>query len=286
MNSEENPAPLGHATAMRQEKPFENSFEIVGVLPAAGHARRLGTTVQSSKELLPIVDSQGETRPVSHFLLQQMVHAGCDRAIIVLRPGKWDIPATLGPLYQAQLPLAYCTIEDSWGPPFTVAEALPFARGAAVATGFPDILIDPPDAMTQVIHKLRTSQADVVVATFDASKKDGCDLCVADADNRVRQIAPKEQNPPWQENSQTWLLAAWRPSFTEFFTTTLTTFAAEMSSAPPESKRDLPLGAIMSKALSAGYQIQRVHFPAGRFLDIGSPERLTQANHFFAQSNE
>lgn len=280
MKKEIEPRAPAHESTGRGAHPFR----VVGILPAAGHARRLGGAIGSSKELVQVADAHGQSRPVTHYLLDQMVHAGCDQAMIVLRPGKWDIADTLGSHFGDRLPLAYLTIADSWGPPFTLAQAFPFARDAAIATGFPDILIRPADALKQVVQALACGQADVVVATFPARQSDGCDLCVADATNQVLQIIPKEQAPVWQPDSQTWLLAAWRASFTEFFTNTLDRFKSKMTQKTGQSIQDLPVGAIMAEALKAGLRIGRVHFPDGRFLDIGAPERLQHAQRFFQQS--
>lgn len=280
MKKEIEPGPKRQEPTGRDERPLRT----VGILPAAGHARRLGGQIGTSKELVPVADGQGQERPVSHYLLDQMVHAGCDQALIVLRPGKWDIAEAFGSGFRGRLPLAYLTIDDSWGPPFTLAQAFPFAGDAVIATGFPDILIQPSDALRQVIQALTTTRADVVVATFPAVESDACDLCVADAADRVLQIIPKEHAPAWGPDSQTWLLAAWQASFTQYFTNTLNRFRSKMAQKTSESVRDLPVGAIMAEALNAGYRIGRVHFPNGRFLDIGAPERLQQAQRFFKQS--
>ncbi len=280
MKKEIEPGPTRAEPTGRHGRPLR----IVGILPAAGPARRLGGRIGTSKELVPVADGQGQNRPVSHYLLDQMVHAGCDQALIVLRPGKWDIAETFGSSFQGRLPLAYLTIDDSWGPPFTLAQAFPFADDAVIATGFPDILMQPSDALRQVIQALTATQADVVVATFPAVESDASDLCVADSTNQVLQIIPKEHAPAWGPDSQTWLLAAWQPSFTQFFSNTLKRFRAKMAQKTGQSVRDLPVGAIMAEALNAGYRIGRVHFPEGRFLDIGAPERLQHAQRFFEQS--
>lgn len=290
------------STPTNNAEPFDANrrFEIVGLIPAAGHARRLGLST-GSKELLPVVQpfvaqppSNADTpdsnnasvdntpKPAAAFLLKQMADAGCQRAIFILRAGKWDIAQAFGTGENSGIPLAYVTIEDSWGPPFTLRQAFPFLADAGAATGFPDILIEPPDAMAQIINRLRHSDAQVVLATFPASREDDCDLAIAQATGKITKIAPKETDPPWNAGSRTWLLAAWRPTFTDFFQKTLSRFATEMACLPTTAKRDLPMGALFSAALEAGLAIDSVHFPAGRFLDIGTPERFARADTFFS----
>ena len=217
------------------------------------------------------------------YLLEQMARAGCSRACFIVRPGKWDIADAFGGQAHG-MPLAYLSIADSWGPPFTLATALPFAQQATIVTGFPDILIEPPDALARLVTHLHASDADVALACFAAEPADGCDHISVAANGEVLAITPKEDGPTWTADSKTWLLAAWQPRFSQFFSATLNAFAQEMAAAPAGTKKDLPMGSIMVRALAAGHAITSVYFPHGRFLDIGTPERLAQAATFFANS--
>ena len=68
--------------------------EIVGLIPAAGQGTRIGP-LPCSKEIYPIgFDPSLEGRPkaVSHYLLEKMKSADIQKAYVVLRAGKWDIP--------------------------------------------------------------------------------------------------------------------------------------------------------------------------------------------------
>ena len=88
------------------------SAEIVGLIPAAGQARRLAP-LPCSKEVFPVgfepVDAKGVGRPkpVCIFLLEKMAAAGAWKVYIVLRDGKWDIPSYLGDGSRYGLSLAY-----------------------------------------------------------------------------------------------------------------------------------------------------------------------------------
>ena len=75
-------------------------LEVIGLIPAGGQASRI-SPLPCSKELYPIgfrhVDGDHSLRPkvTCHYLLERMRSAGITKAYIVLREGKWDIPAYL-----------------------------------------------------------------------------------------------------------------------------------------------------------------------------------------------
>jgi glucose-1-phosphate thymidylyltransferase len=75
-----------------------NHSEIIGLLPAAGIAARI-SPLPCSKELYPVglrhVVKYNSFRPkvVCHYLLEKMQLADVTKVFIVIREGKWDIPA-------------------------------------------------------------------------------------------------------------------------------------------------------------------------------------------------
>jgi len=266
------------------------TFEVVGLIPAAGYARRLALST-GSKELLPVPDQTNANmqEPIAAGLVRQMQAADCARVFFITRSDKADIAQTFGGGARYNIPIGYLMIEDSWGPPFTLASAFAFAPGAGFAFGFPDIMIEPADSMAQIVTHLRGSRADVVIGTFPAQANQGVDLVTTDHDKLVTGVMPKEENPDWPRNGKTWLLAAWRPSFTAFFASTLDKLREQMTSKhgnrEPSSQPDLPTGKVFSNALLAGLRIECVHFPHGRFLAIGSPDRLALAANFYQTSS-
>jgi glucose-1-phosphate thymidylyltransferase len=265
----------------------QDTLRIVGLIPAAGLATRLGLH-SGSKELLPVhLDTpHPSSRVVSEFLLEQMVRAGCQRVFFILRPGKFDIIEYFNNGANFGLPVGYLLMDAPYGPPFTISQAFPFIEGASLLTGFPDILMDPPDVCEQIVLKLRKSQADVVLATFPCGPEHGCDLAEVDAQGHIVKIVPKEYNPVWRGDSRTWLAAAWQHSFTTFFADIVQKLRIEADAMPAKSNPEWPLGIIFVEALKAGMTLETVHFKKGRFLDIGTPERLAQASAFLAKNNE
>ena len=265
----------------------KNTPPLVGLIPAAGLAKRLGLR-SGSKELLPIQTGSpaDQTRVASDFLLEQMVRADCQRVFFIIRPGKWDIVKHFSHGADFGCSIGYLMMDAPYGPPFTLSQAIPFIEGAYVLTGFPDILIDPPDACAQVVRQLLNASADVVLGTFPSGPEDGCDLAEVDAQGHVVKIVPKEYNPVWHDESRTWLIAAWRPSFTKFFADIVYKLKASGDAMPVGSNPEWPLGVIWTEALKSSMRLEAVHFAQGRFLDIGTPKRFAQSTVFMAKLNE
>src|SRR5215510_16410745 len=101
---------------------------VIGLIPAGGHARRI-EPLPCSKELFPIGflhrhdEKHGHPKVVCHYLLEKMRAAGITKAYIVLRQGKWDIPAYFGDGSMLGMNLAYLMMGSSLGPPYTLDQA-------------------------------------------------------------------------------------------------------------------------------------------------------------------
>ncbi len=262
---------------------------IVGLIPAAGRATRLGN-IPCSKELLPVGfqtgagDGHPQPKPVSQYLVEQMRLAGCAQVFFIVRRGKWDIADYFGDGARFGLDIGYLMMREPWGPPFTLSQAVPFVGDATVAVGFPDILIHPPDALAQAVARLHATGADVVVGTFPAPLEDSSDCVQTDASGRVVRLIPKEDNPEGRDHRTTWILAVWGPRFTAFLRENVQQLA-EMARARRASDKtgkepEWPLGTVIAAAMQAGLAVDSVHFPHGAFLDIGAPERLVDAIRF------
>ncbi len=78
----------------------KNHSEVIGLLPAGGQAIRINP-LPCSKELYPIgfrrrgKDDSLSPKAVCLYLLERMRLAGITKIYIILRNGKWDIPAYL-----------------------------------------------------------------------------------------------------------------------------------------------------------------------------------------------
>ena len=196
---------------------ISDSTDIIGLVPMAGRATRLGL-LPGSKELLPLgfrVLPDGTLQPkvVSHYLLETFSHADIRKVVMVLRPGKWDIPAYYRDGGDFGLELAYVLAKLPWGVPYTLDSAYAFVKDAHVAVGFPDIVYEPQDTFKHLRERLRTTGADVVLGLFPATAPERSDMVTVGEDGRVRDIVVK---PQVTDLSLSWGLALWSPRFTKF----------------------------------------------------------------------
>lgn len=111
--------------APRSDQPRRVWPEVVGLIPAAGQAKRL-QPFPCSKELFPVGFVKdpltGTPRPkvAAQYLLEKFKAARISKAFIVIREGKWDIPNYFQQGQGVGLSLAYLVIPGSVGPPDTL----------------------------------------------------------------------------------------------------------------------------------------------------------------------
>jgi glucose-1-phosphate thymidylyltransferase len=249
----------------------------VGLVPAAGSATRLGA-LPCSKEILPLPvsdrsrDRAGDiaaVRPVMARLLDAFSMAGVERAIVVVRADKWDVPRALGAL-DCGVDLAYVVVEETPSPVHSLARAAPFLGESVVALGFPDILFSPHDAYADTLDRLEAGAADVVLGLFPTDRCEKTDMVGFDDTGEeegtvvVRELVIKQ--PP-RGLRFTWSIAVWRPRFTEV----LVKAAAAAPRAP------LHVGEVLGTALARGLLVEGVRFDDGEYLDIGTPDDLLAA---------
>jgi glucose-1-phosphate thymidylyltransferase len=238
-----------------------------------------------SKELYPLGFRRDErtgdlhTEVVSRQLLDKFHRAGVTRAYIVLRDGKWDIPAYYRDGGSVGLDLAYIVITDSLGPPDTLDRAYPFVRNDMIAFGFPDIVFGPDDAFERLASELRTTGADIVLGLYPTTEPSSMDMVDVDQTGRVRSMVLK---PETTTLTFTWACAVWQPSFTDFMHASMKeardNYASSRSSLQAiDAGGDIPIGAIVKRAVDAQLRVHAVTFPDHTCLDIGTPRNLAEA---------
>jgi glucose-1-phosphate thymidylyltransferase len=250
--------------------------EIVGILPAGGRGTRVAP-LPLSKEVYPVgfraVAKGTSHRPkvVCHYLLEKMRLAGARQAYVVLREGKWDIPAYLGDGSLVDMNLAYLMMNLPYGPPYTVDQAYFFVREATILFGFPDVLFQPDDAFIQLLATQQKTGADVVLGLFPTDRPQKVDMVDLSSDGRVRQIVIK---PARTDLRYAWMIAAWSPKFTRFMHEHLLDIQA---GDPEQARRELHVGHVVQAAIDRGMPVESVIFAGGSCLDIGTPEDLMRA---------
>ncbi len=257
------------------------SPEVIGLIPAAGRAARIAP-LPCSKEVYPVgfrpATGEHSERPkvACQYLMEQMRAAGVTKAYIVLREGKWDIPAYLQDGALLDMHLAYLMMGLPFGVPYTLDQAYPFVRDAIIAFGFADILFRTANGFGQLLTHQVSRNADVVLGLFPAPHPQKVDMVELDDAGRVLRIVAR---PSQTALSYTWDIAVWTPAFTQFLHDHVATREVS-SSAQPE----VSLGEVVQTAINGGLRIEGVPVSNEPYLDIGAPEDLVSAvRHFTAQ---
>jgi NDP-sugar pyrophosphorylase family protein len=273
------------ASGAVQKGPHSSLPAVVGVLPAAGHAKRISPS-PCSKEIYPIGlrtdERTGELRPrvVSQHLFDKFRAAGVRTAYVVLRTGKWDIPAYFGDGELLGVDVVYKVIAASLGPPDTIDRLYRFVSQSCIAFAFPDMLFGPNDVFTHLLDRLEATRAAIVLALHQTEDIHRMDMIDVDEGGQVRSI---ELKPRESALSYTWTCAVWTPVFTEFLHRFVANERLHRSDgiAPRfydiDASGDLPMGAVLQAAIANGISIQTVAFPGETFIDIGTPEYLEGA---------
>jgi glucose-1-phosphate thymidylyltransferase len=246
----------------------------VGLIPAAGQASRIAP-LPCSKELCPVgftYSAEGlPLRPkvACQYVLEKMQRAGIELAYVILRRGKFDIPAYLNDGRMVNMHLAYLMMDLPFGVPFTLDQAYPFVKDATVALGFPDMLFDPDEAFTDILKRLRSSESDVTLGLFPTANPHKTDMVELAGAFAVRRIVVK---PPATDLELCWGIAAWTSTFSNFMHGYLKSL---VETGMPRS--EVFMGHVFQAAIDTGLRVEGLQVSDNPFLDIGTPDDLVTA---------
>jgi len=258
--------------------------EIVGVIPAAGWATRIAP-LPFSKEVYPIgfsITGKNNTiRPkvVCQYLLERLQLAGIKKTYVVLRDGKWDIPAYFKDGHTLNMNLAYLIMRIPFGVPYSVDQAYPFVKDEVVAFGFPDHIFQPENAFSRLLKKQAKTHADIVLGLAPIDKPQNWDMVDLTKDGRIHRIHIKQ---PRINLPHGWFIAVWTPVFSNFMHQYLISHHHKIhrqnnSENALALEPELHMGDIFQLAIEEGLSNETVIFPKGSCIDIGSPEDLIKA---------
>ena len=250
-------------------------MERIGLIPAAGFAKRIGP-LPCSKEIYPLgfkySEAMGALRPLvaCQSLLEKLAKADSKKCFVIIRPEKVDLLSYLRSGKELGLNLAYLVTERTSGVPFTIDNAFSYIENALVLFGFPDIIFSPDDAFVQLVNHQRNSGADIVLGLYRARQIQKMDMVGFDSTGKIREIIIK---PSSTDLEYTWIVAVWTGVFTKF----LHSFVSRTSIAANEDESELYIGDIIREGIQAGLSVESVIFNYGDYVDIGTPEDLIRA---------
>jgi glucose-1-phosphate thymidylyltransferase len=228
---------------------------------------------------MPPAKGNPTPRVASDYLLENFRTARITRAYVILRDGKWDIPAYFGDGRSVGLHIAYVVTTGSIGPPDTVDRAYAFVADKVVAFGFPDILFGPCDVYSRLLERMRQTDAEVVLGLYSAHETRQMDMVDVDASGRVQSLILKPASTHLQ---YTWICAVWTPVFTQFMHAFVQSERARQARDPQayadiDSQGDLPFGAVILAGVQKGLRVYGLTFPGETYIDIGTPSSLLAA---------
>ncbi|MEW6246151.1 MAG: dTDP-glucose pyrophosphorylase [Nitrospirota bacterium] len=248
--------------------------EVIGLIPAAGYSRRLNP-IPCSKEIYPVgfsnIANQIRPKAVCLYLIDSMREAGIRKILVVIRKGKWDIPAYLGDGHQFGVEIVYRVMDESPGPPFALDHAYSFVRNATIAFGFPDIIVHAPQAFSKLLAELQDSDVDVVLGIFPIKRAIKDDRVLLGRRGQVREfvVSTRGSNHP-----HTWSIAVWGPRFTDYMHEFI---ERTKGHAGLRIAEELTVGHVIEPAFNSGIRMRGVMFPKGTSLDIGTPDSMKEA---------
>jgi glucose-1-phosphate thymidylyltransferase len=258
----------------------DKNKRIIGLVPAAGKAARL-SPLPFSKELYPIgymrskENDELRPKPVCLYLLENMKIGGITDVYIILRKGKWDIPAYLGDGSLLGMNFAYLLMNLPLGVPYTLSQAFPFTRDAIVAFGFPDIIFQPENAFQELLDRHDISKADVVLGLFPVDKPNRFHMVELGHNGSIDKIV---KNPTETHLKYTWIIAVWTQAFSHFIQINLENIDRKKEKIElgerAFNKRELHLSDIIQKAIDTKLKVEGVIFSQGSCIDVGTSEGL------------
>ena len=161
-------------------------MEIVGIVPAAGHATRL-QPLNSSKEVLPV--GRG---PVMDYLVERMRVGGASRVRVVTRPDKSDVIAHCEEIGAEVVLATPATVSASFR-----AGMNDLADDDIALIGFPDTLWEPVDGYLSLVSALN-DDVDIALGLFRIPAPDlpRSDVVVLADDGRIARVLVKPTTPP------------------------------------------------------------------------------------------
>ena len=235
--------------------------------------------IKGSDELRP--------KPVCVCLLEKMRTAGVKDVYIVLRKGKWDIPAYLGDGSSLDMNLAYLIMGLPFGVPYTLNQAYPFIQQAIVTFGFPDIVFQSAGAFNDLLDRQETSQADVVLGLFPVDNPNKFHMVELSRDGMIHNIV---LNPVATHLEYTWIIAAWTYTFTQFMHQYLNNIIGQKRKievvAGASGRTELHLSEVLQHAIDEKLKVEGVIFSGDSCLDIGTHDDLTKAVGGFPNPDE
>lgn len=250
------------------------SSPVFGIVPAGGRGSRIAG-LRWHKALFPIgwedavVDGIPCRRPraVASRLFDGMLAAGAERLFVVVGDGG-EVMRYFGPDRDGT-PIAYLYQEQPRGGAFAIDLARPWLPPEhTILFGMPDTIVDPPNALVDLLAHHRDEAADLTLALFPTDRPSSFGMVRLDG-TRPIEIVDK---PAQTDLRYMWGLACWSQRLTALQPAHL---------AAAHTAREAVPGDLFVAALQAGLRVRAVLFDNGRYTDVGTPAELNRALNLY-----
>jgi len=238
-------------------------MEKIGLIPAAGYARRLGN-IHGSKEMMPVIGEFGE-EPICHSLIRQFETAAINKIVLVTRQDKTDLLKHVESTLDFNVEITIIKLEETRSTLETICAAYELIRGKEVYLGFPDMIVSPADAISTLSDVKDSSSADAVLGAFPTNDSGKVDMIDIGANNQLIDIVIKNPECCYK---YAWILACWNKNFTDYL------YNSFHSGKLRHIEREIFIGDILLSFLKDGYSIEVRRISGGEYIDIGTPEDL------------
>lgn len=249
------------------------SESLIGLVPAAGKGTRLAP-FPCPKELFPVgyqdypLPGRVEKRPkvISQYLIENILHAGVKKLLVVLGPGKHDIMSYYGDGSRHGCEIAYLFQEQLTGMPGALDLAHDWASEATVLFGMPDTIIEPKDAFKRMLADHHGSGADVTLGLFPTDNPQKFGMVDFNSSCEVLSTIDK---PKHTRLTYMWGCACWSARFSQLMHQFLMNH--------PRSEKEIVLGDVFNEAIKLKLKVRAYPFPKGLYMDIGTAVELDSA---------
>jgi glucose-1-phosphate thymidylyltransferase len=237
--------------------------EVIALIPAAGFGTRFPGKGSKEVHLLRHDATHGPVLLIDN-LLSHLRDGQVGRVIIITRQEKGDIPKALGDGASRGLAIEYLYTPSTRSSPHTLDAAWSMVRSQVLVLGFPDIVFQAKDAVSRLLRELEDGSVDMALGITPTNTPQRVDV-VAVAGNRVRALVIKPEH--WMDAAVTWVMAAWKPAFTQFLHEAL-------QAVPADGHQEYFVGDVIRQFIAAGHQVAAVRLGDSPAIDGGTVDGL------------
>lgn len=243
----------------------------IGLIPAAGEGLRLG--LPYPKELYPVIRGN-RYKPVSQFVIDNMVEAGIEHVVFVINETKHQVIGFFGNGRRFGCDISYVVQErgdrngNSTSPGLAGAldSAYHLTRGKTVFFGMADTIMIPTDVFTRS-YEAADAEDDVVLSLFQTDRPEKFGMVRMDDDGRVQQIIDK---PSSTNLTEMWGCIVWRPKFTKLLHECVADGISDFAS-------------ILNHGIQQGLKFHGVKMDGGTYLDLGTYDEIKEMDRRFRE---